>query len=1373
MISGNLFTRDYLLEGIVPTEQWKVLTDEKFQALKERIAALAKEFGKHKSPNEAVTEKDFIYPVLEVLGWKDILVQPNLSAKGRKQVPDALLLADSEAKAKAASEGKEWKGFKHGLAILEAKRWRRSLDTGAKGEEGAPDAQMLQYLSRADIQTSGKLRLGILTNGEKWRLYFQGALSVADDFFEIDLAKAIDWPGHDLDIFDAADKRMTRDHALRLFVLMFSRTAFLPVEGPLTFHDLSRETGRVWEEKVTTDLSHLVFDELFPRLVTAIAANDKNRPTDVGKDYLDQVRQSALVLLYRLLFVVYAEDRDLLPDNKQPYKDFSLTTMRLEIAMRKADGKAESSTHVSFWPRLTAIFKAIADGNNDFGIPPYNGGLFASETAPLLVDVQLPDSIVTDLIYGLSHRIENGEPRYINYRDLSVQQLGSVYERTLEYGLKVDDGDVVVDADDTARHESGSYYTPDSLVMLIIEKAVGPFVKDALDKFKEQAEALAKDKRAENIRLGELRRIDPARVILSLKICDPAMGSGHFLVNLVDWLADKVLSSMSEAVNTVEWANYESPLAHDITKIRDEIIDHAHKNNWPYVAEHLQDRHIVRRMVLKRCVYGVDKNPLAVELAKVSLWLHTFTVGAPLSFLDHHLRCGDSLFGAWVRPAMDRLVEWGSPLLMDAPLKRAFGAAAGMQTIEKLTDADIAEVYQSKNLFEGIESMTSDLTGLLNLVHATEWQSPKSKLDLATVQAWTKGTFGDPVKLATGDLQLKVPAAPTETEMERKKREITGGKKFNGHETAATLAKWLPELKARMATGHFLHWQVAFPGIWHTWESVDLHGGFDAVIGNPPYVRQELIKALKPGLKRAYPDTYDGAADLYVYFYDQGMRLLKPGGRLSFVVTNKWMRVGYAEGLRNQFATKAWIEFVADFGHAKKFFPDADVFPSVLVVRKPNGPSSPSETLVCAIARDDIPEKGLAEAVAKRTHALPSSRFTRDTWLVDTPEAVKLFDKLSAAGTPLKRAVGVDPLYGIKTAYNDAYIIDDATRQKLVQEDPSCRGLIRSYLRGQDIIRWSCPDTNLHMIVMKSSNDFAWPWANASDEAEAERIFASTYPSLHRHFKRYESITDPATGTTSGLRHREDQGRFWWELRSCSYYGAFERPKTLYVDITWQPSFLVDARGRFTSNTCYFLPTNAPAVVASLNSPIGWWYSWRKAQHGKDEALRYFTSFIESYPVAPLQGEVAAEAGLHIEELARLTEACQSTDGLVADWIRITFQPKKLKPLLLTSSRLSTDEFAAAIRDTLPKRQKLTMRDLEQIREQYGDVIEPARQFRAQIFDRERGLSDLVNQAYGLTPEEVDLMWRTAPPRMPFTPAGLATDADQSGMGADNEDDEE
>jgi hypothetical protein len=172
VISGNLFTLDYLLEGIARTEQWSSLTGEQLSATKKRLVSLAKSLTAINKPNEAQTEKTFIYPVLELLGWTDVEVQQTLSAKGRKQVPDALLFADTQARNLAVAEKDNWKRYKFGLSILEAKRWKRALDRPDKrdpDEEGVPSTQMLQYLSRVDIQTSGKVRLGILTNGQKWR----------------------------------------------------------------------------------------------------------------------------------------------------------------------------------------------------------------------------------------------------------------------------------------------------------------------------------------------------------------------------------------------------------------------------------------------------------------------------------------------------------------------------------------------------------------------------------------------------------------------------------------------------------------------------------------------------------------------------------------------------------------------------------------------------------------------------------------------------------------------------------------------------------------------------------------------------------------------------------------------------------------------------------------------------------------------------------------------------------------------------------------------------------------------------------------------------------------------------------------------------
>jgi hypothetical protein len=1083
VISGNLFTRDYLLEGITRSEPWMMLAPQDLAAIKARLKKLAANLRAINKPNEAQTERIFIYPVLEALGWSDVEVQQTLSAKGRKHVPDAVLFADADSRNRAVGEKDQWKRFRHGLAIVEAKRWNRALDRNDKRdtqEDGVPSTQMLQYLDRVSIVTAGKVRLGVLTNGDKWRLYFQGALSVSEDYFELDLAKALQLAGHELDLVERTDDKLTPDRALKLFILLFRKQAFLPIDGPRTFHDVARDEGKIWEAKVTRDLSRLVFRDLYPNLAAALYRHDPAHPADVGTQYLEAVRQNALILLYRLLFVVYAEDRDLLPESTEPYKSYSLTTMRGEIADRIAKLQPLSPTLATYWPKLRAVFKAIAEGDDTLGIPPYNGGLFARDSAPILDRVELPDAVVASLIYKLSHREdEAGKPRYINYRDLTVQQLGTIYERTLEFGLRYDaDNDsVIVDADDTARRESGSYYTPDSLVSLIVEKSVGPLIEERLADFRAEAAKLAKDKRPVEARLALLQGFDPALGILELRICDPSMGSGHFLVNLVDWLADKALAAIAESELIVDWSEkpYRSPVLASIEQTRTDIIRQAAIHKWPFVIEHLDDRHIVRRTIIKRCIYGVDRNPMAVELAKVALWLHTFTVGAPLSFLDHHLRCGNSLFGFWIREAMERLTRWGGQLLISEPMQKAMAQALAMQKLERVNDIDIAEVHQSKTLFDGIEQETRPLNSFLKILYALDWLK-LSKEDQPAVRSWLDGQYGDPFEIARGRFTLGPQDAG---DGHPQAKDVLGQLGSGARVAAERFANILTAARDLIRTERFQNWQVAFPGVWTRWDSAELEGGFHAVVGNPPYVRQELIKTYKPHLKRAFEPIYNGSADLYVYFYDQGFRLLKPGGRLSYVVTNKWMRANYAERLRGAFADKAWVEFVADFGHAKKFFPDADVFPSVIVVRKPTDEVGPTKTDVCVIPRDDVPEKALDEAVAKATYTLPRAHFSKESWTLEPPAVVALLEKIRRAGVPLCDYANTKPYRGILTGLNEAFLIDGATRERLIAEQPEVRRIIVPYLRGQDVCRWTTPNSNSFMILLKSSGDHQWSWHDA------------------------------------------------------------------------------------------------------------------------------------------------------------------------------------------------------------------------------------------------------------------------------------------------------
>jgi hypothetical protein len=812
VFQGSLFSGDFLRESISGLPEWAEFDDAAAEALRQDLLRIFERFPTAQSPNESQTEDDLIWPILARLGWSESLRQQNLAPRGREDVPDGLLFKDEAAKRVANTFAEEWRRYEFGLAVVESKRWRRPLDrrSGRRGEEIAPSTQMLRYLRRVEDLTTGKLRWGMLTNGGQWRLYYQGARSVSEQFFELDLAVVLAVPGHEGGLFAPDDAE--RRHWLKVFALVFGRQAFLPTPSDnRTFHQRALEEGRFYEQRVAGNLSKMVFGEVFPELVRAIAAA-------APAASLPEVRDAALILLYRLLFILYAEDRNLLPVRDRRYEDYALRErIRGDVGRRKDRNDTFSDTAARYWAVLDDLCRAIDQGDPSIGLPPYNGGLFDPVRTPLLTTVRLGDAAMARVIDALSFERTDGGRKYINYRDLSVQQLGSIYERLLEHEVTREHSELAIRPNIFARKGSGSYYTPDDLVGLIIREAIGPLVAQRAETFRARAEELAKGAQPEGQRLGALKRLDPAEKLLELKICDPAMGSGHFLASLVDYLADQVIAAIAEAEAMVPWGDYISPLSDRIETIRNTILGNAEERGWTVDPAQLDDRHIVRRMVLKRCVYGVDKNLMAVELAKVSLWLHTFTVGAPLSFLDHHLRHGDSLFGSWVRGGIDKATSWGGPLLLHEPMRRAMRAAASMQIIEGLTDAEIAEAHRSADVFAEVQEMTAPLNAFLSLIHAIDWLDVKAPADRNAIRAFFDGQFGDPVQIALG-------AAPI----------------ANGRDEATRFSELLARARDLIAEERFLNWQVTFPGVWSTWESLELHGGFDAIIGNPPWDRMKL-----------------------------------------------------------------------------------------------------------------------------------------------------------------------------------------------------------------------------------------------------------------------------------------------------------------------------------------------------------------------------------------------------------------------------------------------------------------------------------------------------------------------------------------------------
>ena len=227
---GSLFAHDFLHESVTLLNDWRDLDAASLDALEASVRDVFARFPMAGSPNESQTEDDLIWPVLVHLGWTASLRQQNLSASGRQDVPDGLLFRDASVKDRANGVHEEWRRYAFGLAVVESKRWGRPLDrrSDRRGEETAPSTQMRRYLRRVDDLTTGTLRWGILTNGARWRLYYQGARSVSEQFFELDLAALFDLPGHNDGLFAFTGPQ--RRHWLNVFALVFRREAF--VAGP-------------------------------------------------------------------------------------------------------------------------------------------------------------------------------------------------------------------------------------------------------------------------------------------------------------------------------------------------------------------------------------------------------------------------------------------------------------------------------------------------------------------------------------------------------------------------------------------------------------------------------------------------------------------------------------------------------------------------------------------------------------------------------------------------------------------------------------------------------------------------------------------------------------------------------------------------------------------------------------------------------------------------------------------------------------------------------------------------------------------------------------------------------------------------------------
>jgi len=894
----DLFSNHYLTEHLRQTEPWEEVDQDEVREAYDEIHELwTDKQDRVADYNEAQLERNFIRPVFDILGIP-FEIEETVMRNARR--PDYGFFPSADA-ADAAFDRDDF--YEESIAVADAKRWGRKLDT--RGEEKRdfenPSYQIHRYLQETPTQWA------VLTNGEKWRLYYGPTSHRLDSYYEIDLPE----------LLDAVD-RGSDFEAFKEFYLFFRQEAFLPDQTGDSFLDDVYDESSIFAEELGEDLQENIYEAIRVLAEGFLDTND-----DLNEDDLDLIHDSSLIYLYRLIFVLYAESegRDLLPTDNEIYSEsYSLNELKLEVVEnRDATQQHYQTWQTGLWDQLNELFVLIDQGSrgmdipkDDLYIPAYNGGLFRTNPdkddtveSQFLSNYGAGDAYLAEVIELLTrHEADEGKGKvFVDYSSLDERNLGSIYEGLLEYKLDVadepltvDDGeytpaeedeDITVEAgevylrtDDGERKATGSYYTPEYVVEYIVDETLGPLVDEI------RTDLMSQSADTTHSREGGFAD-DFADRIFDLTVLDPAMGSGHFPVNAVDYLARKIIDAQEKQdrqAMDAEDAEVRAPTTKD-GELRD--------INW------------ARRKVAQRCIYGVDVNPLATELAKVSLWLRTLAAEQPLAFLDHHLKTGNSLVGSDIE---DVLADDGDAVTEDGQLtlQQSFDHTR-QRAMEHVTD-------RFQDLLN-IDNETLEDAKEMEAVYDDVRADPLYKKLLAMANVHTANAFG-----------LEVPSDADE----RMARALHS-------EAWENIEKqdWFQSAQGMAKDEHFFHWELEFPIAFYDQDGErKSDAGFDAVIGNPPYVVTERM--MEQYLRNKY-DSPEYFVDLFHVFIEKGMELSRKNGEFGYIVPEPWLTMENTEKLREVVLRSGWIKSITQF--EEMVFESATVDTIVLHVKN----SSPGE----------------------------------------------------------------------------------------------------------------------------------------------------------------------------------------------------------------------------------------------------------------------------------------------------------------------------------------------------------------------------------------------------------------------------------------------
>ena len=627
------------------------------------------------------------------------------------------------------------------------------------------------------------------------------------------------------------------------------------------------------------------------------------------------------------------------------------------------------------------------------------------------------------------------------------------------------------------------------------------------------------------------------------------------------------------------------------------LLDEHNPGSWPNVFREFGVRGFKCESIGKLAsLLEDDLDPGAVEIAKLRLWLSmvvdedNITDIQPLPNLDYKIMQGNSL-----------LEEFHGVRLLDEKLLQPPSEARNSEIAElKSRISSLSQEFVRLH-GEGRKSAAAKL--------ATEQDIKRLKKRLAALvnpddaQAAGQGELNQQTSWASlkriQEIHEKFFDEDSRTEKDKLRRELDA---LEWHFMEATLREQgheeaLADLKRASATHRkpFFLWRL------HFGEVFQQRGGFDVVIANPPYVRHEEIKEFKPAFQRTF-ECHTGTADLFVYFYERAVKLLRRGGALAFITSNKYYRAAYGEKLRGYLARELTLQQLIDFGDAPVF--EAIAYASILTGTR-NTP--PKDTAPLGYTWEkDVSFERIVQVMPERGLKISQIELGTDGWRLDSPAELRLLQKLRQDRKTLKEFVGSRVSRGLTTGLNEAFVVEGGTRDRLVAEHKSSAKILKPYLRGKDLERWRAAFSDQYIVKIESSDNADHPWSGNPEKA-AEKIFASTFPAIHSHFQKFRAE----------LIERDDQGKYFWEQRSCKYWREFEQPKIVSTKISIRPTFALDSDGRYLGNTSYFFPAAQAGrfLLGLLNSSLFFCYARKVFVEKQGGWFEVQPDGLESFPV--------------------------------------------------------------------------------------------------------------------------------------------------------------